>query len=325
MSLPRIKLEPEDFVVDEVPRYAPCGEGGHLFVHVEKRGRTTEQVASELARAAGVRPRDVGYAGRKDRHGVTRQWYSVPGLAPEAGLALALRDARVLAAVPHRHKLRTGHLRANRFALRVRDVSEARMERALEAAPGLRAHGLANAFGRQRFGRDGDNAARGLAILRGEVRPRDRRQGRFLVSALQAAVFDAVLAERPLPPHRFEVGDVARVEGSGGLFVVDDAAAADARAVDFEISPTGPIFGTRTLAPGAGPARREAAVLARLEVPPPAEWALPLPGARRPLRVRVGGLELEPDGTELRLRFELPPGSYATRVVESLLGPVAGA
>ena len=75
-----LRSQPEDFRVDEIPLYAPSGEGGHTFVRVEKRLRTTEEVARELARAAGVRAAEIGYAGRKDRVAVTTQWFSVPGL-----------------------------------------------------------------------------------------------------------------------------------------------------------------------------------------------------------------------------------------------------
>jgi tRNA pseudouridine13 synthase len=113
----RLRSEPEDFRVDEIPLYAASGEGGHTFVRVEKRLRNTEELARELARAAGARPADVGYAGRKDRVAVTTQWFSVPGLAPEAALALELHGARVIEAHRHPHKLRTGQLRGNRFEI----------------------------------------------------------------------------------------------------------------------------------------------------------------------------------------------------------------
>lgn len=74
---------PEDFVVDEIPLYRPSGEGEHTFVRVEKRLRNSEEVRRELARLAGVRPVEVGYAGRKDRIAIARQWFSVPRLDPE--------------------------------------------------------------------------------------------------------------------------------------------------------------------------------------------------------------------------------------------------
>lgn len=327
---PRIRAEPEDFVVDELPAYAPSGEGGHTFVRVEKRLRTTDEVARDLARAAGAAARDVGFAGRKDRVAVARQWFSVPGLAPEDALRLALPGARVLEAARHPHKLRTGHLRGNRFSLQVRGVDAALARRAEAASERLLATGMPNRFGVQRFGRDGDNAARGSALLRGERLRVDRRTARLLVSALQAAVFNEVLRSRPVPLERVEVGDVARICESGGLFVVEDVERENARAARFELSATGPIFGRRVTSPTGRVAAREEKVLALLGIPPPDELRPPpgirLRGARRPLRVRPEGLELERRSELVSLRFSLPSGSFATVLVEELfaMGPTMG-
>ncbi|MBC7978196.1 MAG: tRNA pseudouridine(13) synthase TruD, partial [Myxococcales bacterium] len=114
----------DDFRVDEELPYTPSGAGDHVFVHIEKRGLTTLVAAQRLARALGVRERDIGIAGMKDRHAVTRQWMSMPPpVTPEQALALPADEAlQVLAAERHNHKLRTGHVRANRFVLRVRGV-----------------------------------------------------------------------------------------------------------------------------------------------------------------------------------------------------------
>ena len=321
----RIRATPEDFVVDEIPLYPPCGEGDHCFVRVEKRGLTTEQVARALAREVGARPRDLGYAGRKDRVAVTRQWLSLPGVAPERVRGLAGEGFRVLEAERHRHKLRTGQLAGNRFEIVVRDAAAPAPER----LAALVRCGLPNRFGPQRFGRDGDNPEQARRLLAGAP-VRDRRAARFLLSALQAELFNAVLAKRPLPPDRLEPGDVAVVHRSGGLFVVEDLARETPRAEAFEISPTGPIFGPKTTAPGGAPAARETALRERLGIPGDAELRLPrglrLRGARRALRVRPEGLAAEPAGEGAwRLRFGLPPGSYATVLVEELFGPAASA
>jgi cysteine synthase len=115
--MPRIRTVVDDFFVDELPLYEPTGDGGHTFVRIEKRERNTEEVVRALARAAGVTHRDVGYAGRKDRRAVTRQWLSVPGLDPTRALSLSIPGVRVLEAVRHPHKLRTGQLRGNRFEI----------------------------------------------------------------------------------------------------------------------------------------------------------------------------------------------------------------
>ena len=73
-----LRAQPEDFVVDEVPAYPPSGEGDHVFVRIEKRGLNTAQAVERIARALDVNPRDIGVAGMKDRHAVTRQWISLP-------------------------------------------------------------------------------------------------------------------------------------------------------------------------------------------------------------------------------------------------------
>jgi tRNA pseudouridine13 synthase len=321
----RIRARAEEFLVDEIPLYPPAGEGAHAFLRVEKTGRTTEEVARDLARAAGVAPRDVGYAGRKDRVAVTTQWFSVPGLDPGAALALALRGARVLEAARHPHKLRTGQLRGNRFRILVRDVDAASRAAAQARARELVRRGLPNRFGAQRFGRDGANAELGRRILRGEAAPRDRRAARFLLSALQAEVFNRVLAGRGDAFDRVEAGDVAVVHASGGLFVVEDAEREAPRAAAFEISATGPIFGSRAPEPRGAPAERERAALAACGVPAAglrAPRGIRLRGARRALRVCPHDVELAagPDG--LRVAVTLPPGAYATVFLEALLGRV---
>ena len=149
---------PDAFVVEEIPAYAPSGSGEHLFLRIEKRGITTDQLARAVARACGRPLHDVGFAGRKDRHAVARQWISARGVPDTevAKIESALAPgARVLAASRHRGKLRLGHLIGNRFQLCLAPSSG-------EVATGVVAlgervahvarHGLVNRFDTQRFG-----------------------------------------------------------------------------------------------------------------------------------------------------------------------------
>lgn len=312
---------PEDFRVEEIPLFPASGKGDHTYLHVEKIRRSTEEVARELARASGVRPRDVGYAGRKDRFAVTTQWFSVPGLSPETARAFSLEGVRVLAAVRHEHKLRVGQLAGNRFALVLRDLPVAEISRAAARLELFAAHGFPNRFGHQRFGRDGENAELGRRILAGEVSVRDRRRARFLVSALQSAVFNDVLATRRDVGGRLEAGDVAVVHESGGLFIVEDPDAEQPRADRLEISATGPIFGNRVLTPTGAPGERESKALAAWGVEPGARLprGLRLRGARRSLRAWPRDAESGHVAGALHLRFVLPAGSYASVLVEELL------
>lgn len=322
--MPRLRVTPEDFRVEEIPLYAPSGAGEHTFVCVEKRGRTTEDVARVLSEIAGVARRDVGYAGRKDRDAVARQWFSVPRLPPERALEFTREGLRVLEAVPHRHKLRTGQLAGNRFEIVVREVDEGAAAHCAQVLSRLCASGMPNRFGPQRFGRDGGNVEQGLKILRGAYAGMDRRKARFLVSALQAAVFNEALRLREAPLSSVERGEIAVVHATGGLFRVEDAAREQPRADLFEISATGPIFGGRTLDPDGSARERERAALVAVGIDPDQPLRPPrgieLRGARRALRVRPEEVALEPLPEALRLRFTLPPGSFATVLIEEVFG-----
>lgn len=321
----KLAAAPEDFVVDEIPLYPPSGEGEHTFVRVEKRLCNTEQVARALAREAGVRAADVGYAGRKDRVAITRQWLSVPGLDPERALGLEGDGWKVLEARPHRHKLRTGQLRGNRFELVVRELTPEELAHADQVLPEILERGFPNRYGPQRFGREGDNAERGREILRSGRLGRDRRQARFLVSAFQAELFNAYLDRRTLPLDRVVVGEVAWKHDSGATFLVEDELQENLRAAAFEISPSGPIVGTRMPKPEGQPGEEEAEWLASCGLPDPLvpPRGLRLRGGRRSLRVRASDLRWEPqEEGGLRLAFGLPPGSYATVLVAAVFGSV---
>jgi tRNA pseudouridine13 synthase len=163
----------------------------------------------------------------------------------------------------------------------------------------------------------------GARLLRGEVRLKDRRKARFAISALQSAVFNDVLDTRPAGIGELELGDVAMLHGSGGQFLVEDVEREQPRAVAFEISPTGPIFGNRVIEPAGEVAIREKAALESrgiclAELRPPS--GIRLRGARRALRVRPNNARIRDFSGGFWLDFELPPGSYATVLIRAVLG-----
>ncbi len=327
----RFVPSPETFTVEEIPAYLPSGEGTHLFLWVEKRGLTTLDVIARVAAALGVNGRDVGYAGLKDRHALTRQWLSVPGVDPERALALPADGGwAIQQAVRHPHKLRLGHLRGNRFEVVLRgesgDADPADL-RALEAAVArVVAEGVPNRFGAQRFGSDGDNAAAGLALLRGQRRERDRRRRRLLLSALQSAVFNRTLVLRAAggPLTRLRGGDVLQKTDTGGLFVTTDLAIDQARVDRGEVLPTGPLPGGREIdpPPGSEAAALEDEAIAAVGATREdfARAGRELPGARRPVIVRASELTLHA-GAQPRLTFSLPAGAYATVLVDAVVAP----
>lgn len=166
----RVKTEPEDFRVEEVPLYEPSGRGDHVYLYVEKRGIPSLKAADRIARALGSSRRRVGLAGLKDARAVTRQWMSLEGVDPGEAARLNLPGVRILAVSRHRNKLKIGHLARNRFEVRIRGCEEGSLGRARTVLEVLQARGMPNGFDRQRFGRRGDSHLLGRALVRGEAR-----------------------------------------------------------------------------------------------------------------------------------------------------------
>jgi tRNA pseudouridine13 synthase len=219
-----------------------------------------------------------------------------------------------------------GHLKGNRFELVLTEVTAEEAAEITTRLTELGRTGLPNWYGEQRFGAAGDNVERALAIVRGQVRERDWKKRQFLLSALQSAVFNRALELRQADGLlRVRVGDVLQKRESGGLFVCEDPAVDQPRVDAGELVPTGPLPGNREKEPPEGTATREledqalgAVGVTRAELAP---LGRDLPGARRPVVVAVDLGDppvADEGGGHLRLRFALPPGSYATVVVRAL-------
>lgn len=289
---------------------------------IEKRGLTTPRAVDAICRALDADPRAAGFAGMKDRHAVTRQWISVHEVSPEAALALDLPDLRVLEARRHDKKLRTGHLRGNRFVLRIREVPPERFADLESALAQLVSGGVPNYFGVQRFGR-GQNVKRALELARGERRPpRAANERKMLASALQSFLFNRYVGERVAGGTLglVEAGEIVKKEDTGGLFEVEDVAEVQARMDRFEVSSTGPMFGPKMRWPSGAPREREERLLATLELDAPSLERLGrlAAGTRRVVRVRPEDASIERNGEDVVLSMTLPKGTYATTILDEL-------
>jgi len=380
----RLRAEVDDFAVEEIPLYAPSGEGEHVLFEIEKHGIPTREAVRRLARALGANPESFGVAGQKDARAVTRQWLSVAGVETARVTGAEASGVRVLSAARHGNKLRMGHHRGNRFRLRLREVKDGARENAAAAVEILARRGVPNRFGPQRFGERRDGHLVGKALLTGEHKaalalllgrpseldppavrrsreafdggnlhealgglPAARRDERaclarlargekparalraypkrmrlFFVSALQSHLFNLVLDARMPDIDTVETGDLAWKHDSGAVFRVEDTDAERARAESFEISPSGPMFGFRMIEPGGRPGEVEQGVLAEAGLTLQsfkAPAGLKSKGARRPLRVPLGGHSVTEADGDLWLTFALPPGSYATVVLDEVM------
>lgn len=322
----RYKVGPEDFEVEEVPAYEPAGAGEHVWLWVEKRGLSTLDLLAEIGRALGRPPRDLGVAGLKDARSVSRQWVSVHGASEAAAGRIGGERWRVLAASRHGNKLRTGHLRGNRFRITLRGVAPGDLELARRSLAELERTGVPNYFGEQRFGKRGANLDKGLRILAGPARAMAQRMPRrvfgLCISAVQSEVFNRVVVRRLPGLGTLLPGDLAFLHRNGACFPVPDPAAEQARADAFEISPTGPLHGPEMPQPAGEPASLEREALEGLGLSPEHFADLPFGlgrGERRPLRVPIEAPAAEESAEGLVLTFALPRGCFATTVLRELL------
>jgi len=318
-----IRVTPDDFEVEEIPAYAPSGDGEHLFLWIEKLGIDTPEAAFRVAAALGLHHGDVSWAGLKDRVARARQWLSVPARAEAAlGSLVPTPELRLLAHARHGNKLRVGHLGGNRFRIRIRDAE--RPEAAVAVMERLASEGLPNAFGEQRFGR-GDTAFRGLTLVRGERLPQKPSafERKLYVSAYQAQLFNRLLGARLHQGNlrRALDGDLMRKTDSGGLFVCREPQVDQPRVDRGEIVPTGPIFGWKMQRPGREVEAAEMAVLDAEELTLDSFRRLGgiAEGTRRPYLVHVKDAHWLIEGTSVELTFTLPAGSYATVLLDEVM------
>ncbi|MFG6439698.1 tRNA pseudouridine(13) synthase TruD [Roseateles sp. LKC17W] len=300
-----LKRHNEDFIVTELPLQLPSGEGEHLWLDVEKNGANTAFVAQQLAAAAGVDERDVGYAGLKDRYAVTRQWFSIylpygKGKAETPDLTMLQHpEFKVLSQSRHVKKLRPGDLRGNAFRLVLRDVAGDRdaLESNLRA---VAAQGVPNYFGAQRFGFDGGNVEQGRAMLAREIRVRNPKKKGIYLSAVRSFVFNEVLAQRIQ-------------QGLWGQALPGDV-------MDEAGRPTGPLWGRGRVATSEQAQALEMGVAARhASLCDGMEYA-GLEQERRALVALPADMAWDwPQPDELVLSFSLPAGNYATSVLDEIL------
>ncbi len=280
-----IRAVPEDFVVDEVLGFDPSGDGEHIYLLLRKVGCNTAWVAEELARLAGLRHFDVGYAGRKDRHAVTTQWFSLwlPGQQETDWQTPSIEGVDIVGVTKHSRKLRRGMHQGNRFRIRLPDV--VRTDDLCRRIEAIGRHGVPNYFGEQRFGRCGANLNKAELLLAGGLR-KDRKRDLYL-SAARSYLFNLALA------GHVESGDWSAPDACGWLPGVVRGSGEPERVSGFDSWYEG---------------------LERLGVK----------AMRRPLAITPADWSAEWINGGVVLSFELPSGSYATSVVRELVHYVSG-
>ena len=318
----KIRSVPEDFIVKENLAFEPSGSGEHVFLYIEKTGENTDYVARQLARYADVRQRDVSYAGLKDRHAVTSQWFSVwlPGKADPDWTQFETTGMKVLHTVRHARKLKRGVLSGNSFKLIIRDW-QGDKDKTIRQLEAIKAFGIANYYGSQRFGNQGQNVNKARAMFDGAKVGREQRS--LYLSAARSYLFNQILAYRITHNswNQAVAGDTYQFDLSHSCFKSDLPDAEIIRRLEAkEIHPTGVLWGRGDADVSADALSIEQAIIDAYPELAQGLIACAVDKDRRALRVNVQDLNWQfIDGATVELAFTLPAGSYATSVLREII------
>ena len=315
-----LKAQPADFIVRERLGYEFTGDGEFVVLKVRKTGCNTLFVGEKLAQFAGVSPRNMSYAGLKDRHAVTEQWFclQMPGQPTPDFSQFQLDGVEILEVARHQRKIRIGSLQGNEFEVLLRGVQPSdELENRLQT---LAQQGFPNYFTEQRFGRDGHNLTQALRWARGEIKVKDRNKRSFYLSAVRSELFNQIVSARIDAGliEQVQLGDVLQLSGSHSWFEVneqDDLNALQQRLATGDVQLAAPLLGDEPERAGHfekvfSAEQRELLGLLRQER---------IKTAYRPMLVRAQELSWQFVEDGLWLRFYLPAGSYATALVRELV------
>ena len=317
----RLKAEFADFIVREELGYPLTGEGEFVAVKVRKTNANTLFVGEQLAKFVGISAKNMSYAGLKDRHAVTEQWFCLHLAGKETPdfSAFECEGVEILEVTSHNRKIRTGALEGNYFELLLRDVEET--DELKQRLNQLQAVGFPNYFTEQRFGRDGHNLTQAQRWASGEISVKDRKKRSFYLSAARSEVFNLVVSQRITDQQMQTVllGDYLQLAGSNSFFEVkaEDLVQSQQRLDENDVLLTAPLIGENSLEQKGN--EREKAIVAQHENLISLMKKERMNAARRAILCKPQDLhwQFEPEG--LRLTFFLNSGSYATGLVRELI------
>ena len=317
----RLKAEFADFIVREELGYPLAGEGEFVAVKVRKTNANTLFVGEQLAKFLGISAKNMSYAGLKDRHAVTEQWFCLHLAGKETPdfSTFECEGVEILEVTRHNRKIRTGALEGNHFELLLRDVVET--DELKQRLNQLQEIGFPNYFTEQRFGRDGHNLTQAQRWASGEISVKDRKKRSFYLSAARSEVFNLVVSQRIADQQMQTVllGDYLQLAGSNSFFEVkaEDLMQSQQRLDENDVLLTAPLIGENSLEQNGNEC--EEAIVAQHENLINLMKKERMNAARRAMLCKPQDLrwQFEPEG--LRLTFFLNSGSYATGLVRELI------
>ena len=319
----RIRVQVEDFQVEEELGFTPSGAGEHVFLQIHKRNANTQWVADQLAKFAAIPKSAVSYAGLKDRQAITTQWFSVHLPKDTIDWATLNNDSfSILSQTRNRRKLRRGALQGNRFNIVIRDLhgDNSELKQRLE---NIGQSGVPNYFGAQRFGHDDNNLKNAIALFQGDIKIRDRFRRGLYLSAARAHLFNLVLSARVAANtwNNALSGDVMILNGSQSVFTITDPDDdIQQRLIQHDIHPTGPLWGQGILMSSLQCHALETQLITEDNQLASGLVTAGLKQERRSLRVVPLNLNWHSAAADkLTIEFGLPAGCYATAVLRELV------
>ncbi|MCU4676909.1 tRNA pseudouridine(13) synthase TruD [Catenovulum sp. 2E275] len=317
-----IRNQNEDFEVEEVLGFEPDGAGEHLWLWVEKNGQNTAFIGKEIAKAFGVSAKSVSHSGLKDRHAVTRQWFNLPWPIKQDIPTVELENAKIFKTVRHGKKLKIGTHKANFFRLKIKLEQAVNLDERLTA---IKQFGVANYFGEQRFGRDGDNLDNAIKMFSGELKVKDRKLQSIYLSSARSYLFNQILDAR-IQANMFKpvAGDAFILSGSNSFFkadVIDDEIIARFESGDILLS--GSLFGKGDSIVSGEVAQLEENCLNAYPQIVAGLIEAGLKQERRALQLPVSDFNwsYSQNNNEyfLEVEFKLPAGCFATSVLREIV------
>ncbi len=319
----KIKASPEHFKVIEDLGYEFTGSGEHLMISVRKTGENTSFVANELAKACGVKSKDVSWAGLKDRHAVTEQWLSVH--LPSGGFPNLILfqekypSIEILAMTRHNKKLRPGDLAGNKFEVTLSEVTD--VEEVVRRLEVVAKQGVPNYFGNQRFGKDGNNLNEARRWGRDNVRTRNQNQRSLYLSTARSWIFNQIVSSRIESGcfDHFVEGDIALLDGEQVLVTAEQVAEFNDKLANGEAQISAALAGDNAL-----PTQSKALAIEQPHLNNEEDLMKLIRGNRmrhdrRGISLKAQNLSWEVEGNSITLKFALDSGSFATSIVRELI------
>ena len=317
-----------DFKVFEQLPFLPCGEGEHLFIYIKKTGANTVFVARELAKYFSVKEQLVSYAGLKDRFAITEQWFGVhvPGKTVYDLSDLDIEGVEVISYARHNKKLRIGALTGNRFELVLRDVTE--LEAFKLRWQQIIKEGVPNYFGEQRFGINGGNLDKALALFSGSKVKDKKKRGMYL-SAARSHIFNAIISERIQHQifNQVHIGDVLMLAGTQSVFHLDEVdEVIEKRFKEHDVDITASMWGAGELMTSGEPKAFEQLIAEKNNEFNQGLPRFGLKQERRRIRLSISETDISVIDTDndefnstVKISFFLPAGCYATTILRELI------